>query len=657
MGQEVSEVTGGGEALRRFTRHLLRDMEALEVVLEGDLVERGVSRIGVEQEAFLVDRHWRPAPVSERVLEVLDDPRVVPELGRFNLEFNADPLPFEGDCLGRLHERMTGLLETVHRAAHDAGAEVLLTGILPTLKRSDLGLEAMTPRQRYRLLNETLTRLQRGSFDFYIRGPDELQLRHDSMMLEAANTSFQVHFQVDPESFARLYNVAQAVAGPVLAVSANSPLLFGKRLWRETRIALFQQSVDTRKGKPDLREIPPRVTFGQRWVESSVLEIFREDISRFKSLFGIEIEEDPFEAIEAGRAPALEALKLHNGTVYRWMRPCYGLSANGLAHLRIENRILPSGPTLVDEIANAALWFGLLRSVSEEYGDIRRVMDFHDARGNFVAAAKLGIGADLAWPGGGGSADALVRERLLPMAREGLRAADIDRGDVDRYLGVVERRVDRRRTGASWMLESLAAMGSEGTAEERLRALTGAIAARQRPDLPVADWELARLEEGGGWQPGFQRLEDVMTTDLLTVNEHEAVELVAHLMVWHKIRYVPVEDDEHRLVGLVTDRTLLRFLTADGYRKAEGPLPVSEVMHRELVTASPDTRTLEAVSLMRRRGVACLPVVQEGRLVGLVTERDFLGVAGELLEARLRERSEEAGGASARHGADAPGGD
>jgi len=637
MGQDVSEVTGGGEGLRRFTRHLLRDMEALETLLESDLMERGLSRIGVEQEAFLVDRHWRPAPVSDAVLAAVDDPRVVPELARFNIEFNAEPLPFEGDCLRRLHERMRVLLGEIHRAAHEAGAEVLLTGILPTIKRSDLTLEAMTPRERYRLLNETLTRLQKGAFEFYIRGPDELQLRHDSMMVEAANTSFQVHFQVDPESFARLYNVAQAVAGPVLAVSANSPLLFGKRLWRETRIALFQQSVDTRKGKPDLREIPPRVTFGSRWVERSVLEIFREDISRFKSLFGTEVEEDPFEAIEAGRAPALEALTLHNGTVYRWNRPCYGLSGNGRAHLRIENRILPSGPTLVDEIANAALWFGLLRSVPEEYGDISRVMDFHDARGNFIAAAKLGIGADLSWPGGGAGADALMRDRLLPMARDGLREAGIDDADVERYLGAVRQRVERKRTGASWLLESLGGMGRQGTPEERLRALTGAIAARQRSDTPVAEWEMATLDEGGGWKPGFQRLEDFMTTDLLTVNEHEAVELVANLMVWHKIRYVPVEDDDHRLVGLVTDRTLLRFLTGDGYRRAEGSVAVSDVMHEELITASPDTPTLEAVSTMRRHGVACLPVVHDGRLVGLVTERDFLGVAGQLLESGLED--------------------
>ncbi|HKK27300.1 MAG TPA: glutamate-cysteine ligase family protein [Gemmatimonadota bacterium] len=636
MGQEVNTPRSEAEALRRYTRDLLRDMEALEALLESDLIERGRSRIGVEQETFLVDRHWRPAPVARAILEDVDDERVVPELGLFNLEFNAHPLTFEGDCLRRLHGQLADLLERAHRVAREHGAEILLTGILPTLKRSDLGLDMMTPRERYRILNDTLTRMMRGTFEFYIRGTDELHLRHDSMMVEAANTSFQIHFQVDPEDFARLYNVAQAVTGPALAVAVNSPLLFGKRLWRETRIALFQQSIDTRKRKPDLREMPPRVTFGRQWVDSSILEIFREDVARFKSLFGTDVSEDPFEVMEEGRAPSLEALQLHNSTVYRWNRPCYGLSGNGRAHLRIENRVLPSGPTLTDEISNAAFWFGLLRGASEEYRDIREVMEFHDARGNFIAAAKLGLGATLAWPGGESGADRLVLERLLPLARGGLRESGIDADDIDRYLGVIERRASRKRTGASWLLESLAAMGEEARPEERLRALTGGTAARQRDDdRPVSEWELATLDEGGGWTAGYRRLEDFMTTDLLTVNEHEALELVANLMVWHKLRYVPVEDDEHRLVGLVTDRTLLRYLTGDEYRKSDGPVPVETVMTTDLVTASPETPTLEAVALMREQGVACLPVVQEGHLVGLVTERDFMAVAAQLLERRL----------------------
>lgn len=645
MVNSRQSMEGDAEELRRFTRHLLRDVQALEEMLDGDRIEAGPRRIGAEQEFFLVDQNWRPAPVNTEILDAVDDPRVVPELGRFNMELNADPLSFGGDCLRRLHQQIEGLLSRVREEAREHGAEILLSGILPTLRKSDLSLENMSPYERYRTLNEVLCRMRKGRFDFYIRGPDELHLQHDSCMVEAANTSFQIHFQVAPSEFARLYNISQAVTGPVLAVAVNSPLLFGKRLWHETRIALFQQSIDTRRGSPDLREIPPRVTFGTKWIEESVLEIYRDDISRFKSLFTIDPDEDPFEAIEEGRAPKLEALQLHNGTVYRWNRACYGLTSEEKAHLRIEFRALPSGPTLVDEIANAALWYGLVSGVTEEFGDVTEHMDFTEARANFVAAARTGMGAEMTWMGDETmTAGDLVRERLLPLARDGLREAGIDEDDVMRYLGVIQDRVTSRSTGAQWLLRSLADMGDANgqvTLEERMRALTGATAARQASGRPAHEWELAELSEGGGWQPSYLQLEGFMETDLLTVNQDEPLELVANLMAWHRVRYIPVEDDEHRLVGLVSDRALLRHLTAEEADSDASPIPVGEVMQRELVTAAPHTSTLDAIDLMRSQQVACLPVVHEGRLVGLVTERDFLDVAGQLLERRLKASDEE----------------
>ena len=634
--------TSEGEELRRFTRHVLRDVRALEQLLGSDLMERGERRIGAEQEFFLVDRTWRPASVNTEILDRIDDPRVVSELGRYNMELNAEPVDWGGDCLSRLHRQIEELLELVRGTARERDVEILLTGILPTLRKSDLTLENITPKERYRRLNDILMRMRGGRFEFHLRGIDDMRLEQDTIMVESANTSFQVHFQVDPEEFARLYNVAQVVTAPVLATAVNSPIFLGKRLWHETRIALFQLSVDIRSKAPDLRELPPRVTFGQQWVEESVLEIYREDISRFRSLFSEEVEEDPFDAIEEGRAPELAALQLHNSTVYRWNRPCYGLSGPDRAHLRIENRVLPSGPTLLDEMANAAFWLGLVNGVAEEHGDVREGMDFDDARGNFVAAARLGMGAHLRWlDGEDWPVDELVHERLLPLARQGLRDSDIDEDDVDRYLDVIGDRVASGQTGAAWILNSVAGMKDRGAPEEKLRALTGAMAARQRTGLPVHEWELAELEEGGGWQPSYLQLEGFMSTDLHTVNQDDAVELVANLMAWHRVRYIPVEDDDHHLVGLVSDRTLLRFLTGDEKGADEGPVPVSEIMIRDLVTASPETPTLEAVELMREQSVPCLPVVQEGRLVGIVTEHSFLEIAGQLLERRLEESAGE----------------
>ncbi len=637
MGEHDVQRAAGPEEIRLFTRRLLNDVRALERMLADDMIESGVRRIGAEQEMFLVDREWRPAPLALEILGRVQDPRLVTELALFNLEFNTDPFRFEGEALSRLETAIRELLDTARSAAAREEAEVVLVGILPTLRKSDVGLRNITPRDRYYALNDALNRLRGGAYNFYIKGIDELLVKHESMMLEACNTSFQVHFQVGPEEFARLYNIALTAAGPVLAAAANSPVLFGRRLWQETRIALFQQAIDTRSAMPDLREIQPRVSFGTRWVEESILEIFREDIARFKVLLGTEIEEDPLEKVARGEAPDLRALQLFNGTVYRWHRPCYGVK-DGRAHLRIENRVLPSGPTPLDEVANAAFWFGLVSGLAARYEDIRELMDFDDAKANFIAAARLGLGAPFVWlEGEEVGARELILERLLPLSREGLEASDIDAADVDRYLGVLEGRVESRRTGANWILRSLAGMKGRGTLEEHLAALTAAIVDRQRADRPVHEWELASIEEGGGWKASYGRVEQYMRTDLVTVTEDEPVDLVANLMDWHHVRHVPVEDSEHRLVGLITRRTLLRFLATDEAREAGEPISVGRIMERDVITVSPETATLDAIELMRENGISCLPVVRDGHLVSMITERDFMQIAGKLLEEQLRE--------------------
>lgn len=387
-----------------------------------------------------------------------------------------------------------------------------------------------------------------------------------------------------------------------------------------------------------MRDIKPRVHFGTRWVDDSVLEIFREDISRFRVLIGAEIEEDPLEELRQGRVPSLKALQLHNSTVYRWNRPCYGIS-NGKPHLRIENRVLASGPTPLDEVANAAFWFGLVSALAHEERDVRDGMDFDDALGNFVAAARLGLDSHLMWLNADHTQSArhLVLERILPLAREGLRAGEVDEEDIERYLGIIEERVASKQTPAQWMLRSLARMKERGSLPERLNALTAAIADRAQTGQPVHRWPLAEFHEAGDWKPSYQRIEQYMTTDLITVGEDEPIDLVARLMDWHRIHHIPVEDERHRLLGLVSHRSLLRFLASPRNGEEEAPTPVSDIMQRELITVQPDTPTLEAIELMKDNRIGCLPVTVKGRLVGIVTEHDFLRVAGLLLEQRLRE--------------------
>src|SRR4030095_13741333 len=264
----------------------------------------------------------------------------------------------------------------------------------------------------------------------------------------------------------------QAVSAPLLAVTANSPLLIGHRLWSETRGALFQHSTDERSSARQARSTPPRVSFGEGWITDSVVEIFREEIARFRVILTKQIEEDPFELLARGEAPKLSALRLHNGTVWRWNRPCYGVN-DGVAHLRIEHRSMPSGPSIIDEMANAAFFYGLMTALPDEYGEIEKLMTFDDAKNNFFAAARHGLKAQLIWAGGRDyPASTLMLEHLLPAAREGLRRAGVDVEDRDRYLDLIQERVERDRTGAQWSLRSLAAMGARGAREARHRALT-----------------------------------------------------------------------------------------------------------------------------------------------------------------------------------------
>ena len=635
----VTSEMGKGSA-RAFSKALLKDLQALEKMLENGLIESGVRRFGCEQEMFLVNRAWRPAPVAMEVLERLDGEAFTTELARFNLEMNVEPMMLGGACLSALQKSIEELLDMAREAASEEGADVVLTGILPTLGKSDLTLDNISPMPRYYALNESLTRMRGRAYRLQIQGRDELQIEHDSVMLEACNCGCQVHLQVDSTEFAPMYNAAQAMTGPVLAAAVNSPVLFGKRLWAETRIALFRQSIDTRSTSVHLREFSTRVRFGDRWVKESVAELFQEDIAQFRVLLAQETVEDPFEQLAAGDIPRLQALQLHNGTVYRWNRPCYGIS-EGKPHLRIECRVLPSGPTVLDDVANAAFWIGLVLGAKHEYGDITERLSFDDAKYNFLTASRQGLDAGFRWVDGQSvTAPELILETLLPLARAGLEAY-VDRSEIDKYLGVIHDRVQSRGTGSDWMMRSLSEMEDRGSRSERMTALTAAIANRQSERKPCHEWELAMLEEAGGWTRKYVKVEDYMTTQLFTVQEDELLEMVAFLMERNQIRHVPVEDEQNRLVGLVSYRSILRMASDMGNEGDKGTTPVKTIMERDPVCVTPETSTLEAIDMMRKNAVSCLPVLKGEKLVGLVTEADFMPIAYELLEKQLTDASTE----------------
>jgi CBS domain-containing protein/gamma-glutamyl:cysteine ligase YbdK (ATP-grasp superfamily) len=636
MGEHHVEDGADPSRLRAFMRAMLNDLRALERMLDAGAFEQGVRRLGAEQEMFLVDRHLSPAYVAQEVIEGASDPRLTTEIARFNLEANLTPRPLAGDCFRRLEEEVCEVVRVVREGARSLGAEVLLAGILPTLRNSDLRLEAITPNPRYLALNDAVMRARGGRVHVHIKGVDEVNVASDNIMPLSSSTSFQVHVQAAPAEFASLYNAAQAITAPVLAAAVNSPLWLGNRLWQETRIAIFQHSVDGRSAAQQARGFPTRVGFGDRWLEGSVLELFREDIARFRVLLTAETEEDALEVLARGGVPRLKALQLHNGTVWWWNRACYGVT-EGAPHLRIENRVLPAGPTPLDEVANAAFFAGLLLALPAEYGEISRRLTFHDAKANFVNAARLGLGAQFTWVDGRThTAGALILEHLLPLAREGLRSQGVDGADVERYLGAVEERVRSGQTGAQWALRSFASLGQKGTRDMRQRALAEAMFDRQQTGEPVHRWPLVRRETPAGWSESYRTVGQFMSTDLFTVRPDDLIDLAASVMDWQHVRHVPVEDEEGRLVGLLSHRDLLRLLARRGTGALAEPVTVRDIMKPDPVTAAPQTPTLEAIGLMRARGVGCLPVVENGALVGIVTAHDFLAASARLFEERLR---------------------
>jgi CBS domain-containing protein/gamma-glutamyl:cysteine ligase YbdK (ATP-grasp superfamily) len=651
MGEHKVEQHVDEKKSQVFMKALLEDLRALAFMLEDGRVESGVTRIGAEQEMFLIDRYLRPAPVSLEVLDEASDPRLTTEIARFNLEANLTPLELTGNCFSRMEQELEHLLGLARSAAAKQNADILLSGILPTLQKSDLTLDNLTPVARYYELDRGVIRLRGGPLSIHIKGLDELHLTHDNIMMESCNTSFQVHFQSNAKEFANHYNIAQAITAPLLAVAVNSPLLFGQRLWQETRVALFQHSTDERSRQQLARNQPTRVSFGDRWLQNSVVELFHDQITRFRPIMIIEPNENPFHILARGETPSLPALRLHNGTVWRWNRACYGVT-DGVPHLRIENRALPSGPTVVDEIANAAFFTGLMAALPHVYGEISTRMSFDDAKMNFFLAARHGLDAQFQWlDGESHSAPALVLDHLLPLARQGLIEAQVAVADVDKYLDIVEERAQSRQTGAAWIMKSLCAMDNSTSKDARQRKLTSTMLANGKKGEPIHRWSIIQETEPDEWEDGYRTIGQFMSTDLFTVKPDDLIDLAASVMDWRHIRHVPVEDEDGRLAGLVTHRGLLRILN-NGNRAGtdDAPTTVREVMIADPVTVSPATSSLEAIQIMRSNRVGCLPVVENDQLVGIVTSYDFLEAAARLFQQHLATPAEKADGRARAQG-------
>lgn len=477
MGADVDRTEFSREDRARFRAKV----QTCTAVLARMLAEGGFStsdpQIGLEVELNLVDADMQPARANAEVLLAIADPDFQTELGQFNIEINVAPRPLAGSQTLELEAALRSSLDDADAKARESGHHIVMIGMLPTLTREHFQSQWMSVSPRYDLLNQQIFAARGEDLELDITGvlmpgaerPERLVVTSDSILPEAACTSVQLHLQVEPEAFAAHWNAAQCLTGVQAALAGNSPFLAGNALWHESRIPVFEQATDTRPLELKNQGVRPRVWFGERWI-TSIFDLFEENSRYFPALLPVCSEEDPLEALEAGRTPELSELKMHNGTVYRWNRPIYD-TVDGTPHLRVENRVLPAGPTVLDTLANAAFYYGALRSLVAADRPVWTQMSFDAAEENLHSAARDGFDAQLYWPEVGWvRPDELVLRRLLPMAHEGLRSSGVSDEARERYLGVIEGRCLARRTGSVWQRETVATLEAQGA--DRPAALT-----------------------------------------------------------------------------------------------------------------------------------------------------------------------------------------
>ncbi|WP_370416544.1 glutamate-cysteine ligase family protein [Streptomyces fradiae] len=454
MGRDVPAQTFTRDDRRRFRDRTHTCLDVLARLLRESRFDVERPQVGLEIELNLVDENARPAMRSSEALEAIADPAWSSELGRFNLEINLAPRRFAaGGGPEAWESEIRAALDHAEERASAVGAHLVMIGVLPTLERADVDHHALSENPRYHLLNEQIFAARGEDLLIEIDGVERLVTYADTITPEAACTSTQFHLQVAPEEFADHWNAAQAIAGVQIALAANSPFLFGRELWSETRIPLFEQATDTRPDEIRIQGVRPRVWFGERWI-TSVFDLFEENTRYFPALLPLVDDEDPEATLDRGEIPHLAELTLHNGTVYRWNRPVYAV-VDGVPHLRVENRVLPAGPTVADVMANGAFYYGLLRALVDEDRPVWTRMSFSAAEDNLHTAARRGIDAELFWPGMGQiPVTELVLRRLLPLAHRGLERLGLDTAWREPLLGIVEQRCVSARNGAVWQSET-----------------------------------------------------------------------------------------------------------------------------------------------------------------------------------------------------------
>lgn len=611
----VRSITDKEDHRKAYLSHL-DDMVAFEMMLEEGLFDEGPAWIGAEQELCLVGEDHHANLSALQVLDRIKDPRYTNELALYNLEANLDPLPLQNNCFRETEEQLLGLLDIGQQAAATQGARILQCGILPTLKYRDLQFANMTPEPRYKTLSASLKELRGEDFQIYLQGADDLITSLNSVLFEACNTSFQLHLQIPASDFARQHNWSQMIAGPVLSACVNSPILFGRELWAETRIAIFKQSLDTRSSSRYLRSKMARVYFGQDWLRDSAAEIWRNNLSRFPLLLTSDGFEKSTDVLRAGETPKLRAVRLQNGTTYTWNRLCYGPS-KPKPHLRIECRYIPAGPSAIDEMANFAFWTGLMQSNDLEKGLLPSRVEFKSVRDNFIKAARTGLGTTFDWFGRLRTAKSLLLDTLIPQAKMGLERSGVNAEDIDKYLGVIFHRVTGETTGASWTVRNFRALSKAYGEVSAETTLVRIMLENQQENLPVHTWKDYQQSFPVSLGAG-DKVEYLMSNDVYAVNQHDCIERAEMIMSWNNIHHLPVENNQGELVGLLTDGLLRRHREGENDQEY-----VEEIMLREIETVGPATSLGQLRQIMLSGRYSGLPVVYEKKLVGMITDKDL----------------------------------
>jgi len=473
MGEEIRAQGFSEEHFARFQKRLEQETHLLRETFAAGRCSSGGRFTGLELEVWLIDHNFFPAPHNQSFLERLADPSVVAELSQFNIEINAPVERIEGRGLQRMHAHLSETMRRCASNAHEDVDTVIAIGTLPTLRQQDLGPQTMTPSHRYAALNREAMRLRDGlpltiDIDGASSDAPHFLACFQDVMLEAAATSFQLHLQVPPAIVSQTYNASIALCAPLVAIAANSPFLFGQPLWKETRIAIFEQSLQQTHG-------PQRVTLGSAYAGEDITELFEANLRDYPIMLPAE-PRDPVRCYSC--------LRLQNGTIWRWVRPIVGFDADGIVHVRIEQRVLPAGPSVLDMMANAAFYFGAVHVLAEKLGNAEVTLPFAAARENFYEAARRGLDAEIRWQGGSGKQPIYeIISALVPLAAEGLAAQGMDDHLIHHYLDVISSRLASRRTGAEWQLAHFKRHGD-------LHKLTAAYVENQRTGRPVHEWAL-----------------------------------------------------------------------------------------------------------------------------------------------------------------------